>query len=243
MQTIAARAKLCLTSCLSAAPLALAMMKASLFCGRCMFLAPSKLRTWSSGTLCSDHNTQITVQGPAILRPARDASRRGREPDNPPRTVTVVSMLHQRSVQPSTCLAVLQEIRILGEGGLVASQGAQTVLSLAACWHSSIVVAYGSSVQTFAMDPACGELQPGVVLEHSHQISALSIVELPGAGDQVSLQEAQCPTLATALLLLVCSAAPQPCRLSLKHWPVCQSSPNCHSVNPPRDAHLRLCCY
>ena len=68
------------------------------------------------------------------------------------------------------------------------SHVAERVLSLAACWHSSLAVAFGSSVQTFTLDAASGQLISGDITECSHQISALATVELPDATSQVPLQ-------------------------------------------------------
>lgn len=79
----------------------------------------------------------------------------------------------------------MQEIRILGEGGLAACQTFASTLSLAACWGLSIAVATGSCVQTVQLDSSTGHLQPGSTFVFGQQISALAVVELPSKANEV----------------------------------------------------------
>lgn len=79
----------------------------------------------------------------------------------------------------------VQEVRVLGNRGLVASHPFATPISLAACREGSIAVAQGSSVQMLAVDSSAGQLQPGLRNECSQQVAAVAIVELADTSSKV----------------------------------------------------------
>ena len=79
----------------------------------------------------------------------------------------------------------IQEVRVLGDRGLVASHTFATPVSLAACWEGSIAVAQGSSVHMLAVDSSAGQLQPGMRSEYSQQVAAVAIVELADTSNKV----------------------------------------------------------